>query len=77
MNSPFDLDETILAQAIYRALKQAPGAMVQGSPAETEKTIIDGTFKLRLVARAVLADLAEGEGDAPAREASGTSHKDA
>jgi hypothetical protein len=44
------------ASAMYRALKQLKGPLVQGLPSDGEVTLVDGRFDLREVARAILAE---------------------
>jgi hypothetical protein len=51
--------ELKIARAIYRSLKRAPGALVQGAPDGTSRTLVDGQFNLIRVARAVLIELRE------------------
>ena len=46
--------ESLIAKAIFDALRVEQGALVQGNPAEADSTLIDGSFDLRLVAKAVL-----------------------
>lgn len=46
--------ELRIARAIYRAMKRNKSALVQGAPGEGERTLIDGTFDLRRLARKIL-----------------------
>jgi len=49
----------LLADAIYDGLrKTSPRDLVSGRPAPHERTLIDGHFPLRAVARRLLRDLA-------------------
>lgn len=65
--------ELRIAREIYLAMKRCSGALVQGDPADSKKTLIDGMFDLCQISTRVLkiiqtADDAIGRNSQTARK---------
>jgi hypothetical protein len=52
-----ELIERLIARAICTSLRRKKDALVSGAPGVGDRTIIDGTFNLRRVARSVRKQL--------------------